>query len=146
MGYQKVLVPVSGKYRMERSMLALEQALHVVREDGEICFLHCMDAVPYLLAGEEYKKLTMGSTIEAERLLSPLVERALGAGIKYSIHIMEGSPVNHIPRFALEAKCNIIVMYSAGRNEFDKLMGGFAQGSITERVLHASHVPLLIVH
>ena len=146
MGYQKVLVPVSGKYRLERAARALEQALQIVRADGEICFLHCLTEVPYLLAGEEHKQLIMGDTREAEILLRPLVERARDAGITYSVHIMEGSPATHIPRFASERKCNVVVMYTGGRDELGRLVGRFAMGSITERVFHTLSIPLLIVH
>jgi nucleotide-binding universal stress UspA family protein len=142
MGYQKVLLPVSGKHRLIRAARALEQALQIVQKDGEICFLHCVNEVPYLLAGEEHKKLVMGDAKEAEKLLSPLVERVRSAGIAYSIHIVEGSPVTHIPRFASESKCNIVTMCTDGHNDPAKL----AMGSITERMFQYLSVPLLLVH
>jgi nucleotide-binding universal stress UspA family protein len=142
MGYRKVLVPVSGKYRMERAVRALEHALQVVRADGEIFFLHCVDDMPHLIAGDAQRKLVMEDTREAEKLLSPLVERAKGAGISYRVHIVEGSPVTHIPRFASEKECNAVVMCTDGRGEPDKL----AMGSITGRVFQYLSIPLLVVH
>ena len=145
MGYQKVLVPVSGKYRLERAMLSLEQALQIVRQDGEICFLHCVDEARYLITREDLKKLVMGDAREAEKLLSPLVERVRDAGIAYSVHIMEGSPVEHIPRFALERTCDAVVMYAGGRDEMGKLVGKLTMGGVVERVFHAIHIPLVLV-
>jgi len=142
MGYQKALVPVSGKFHLERAARALEQALQVVRADGEVCFLHCVDDVPYLITGEAHRKLVMQDTSEAEKLLSPLTERARDAGIAYSVHIVEGSPVTHIPRFAANSKCNVVVMCTDGHNE----PGKFAMGGLTERVFQYLRVPLLIVH
>jgi nucleotide-binding universal stress UspA family protein len=101
--------------------------------------------VPYLPAGEDHKKLVMGDSREAERLLGPLVERVRDSGITYSVHIMEGLPVTHIPMFALEGKCDIVVMCIGSRSEpgepLELVMGGVA-----ERVFKYINVPLLIVH
>jgi nucleotide-binding universal stress UspA family protein len=141
MGYRRVLVPVSGKYRLERAARALDHALQIVREDGEIGFLHCVDEVPYLITGEEHRKLVMEDASEAEELLKPLVERARSAGIAYGVHIVEGSPVMHIPRFAAERKFNVVVMYTDSDDPVK-----FAMGSIAERVFQFLNVPLLVVH
>jgi nucleotide-binding universal stress UspA family protein len=84
----------------------------------------------------------MEDTSEAEKLLNPLVERIKKADIAYDVHIVEGSPVTHIPRFAAENECNVVVMCTDGRDDPVKL----AMGSITERVFQYLSVPLLIVH
>jgi len=142
MGYEKVLLPVSGKHRLARAARALEEALQIVREDGEICFLHCVDEVPYLITEEADRKLILQDTREAEKLLDPLVKRAKIAGITYRVHVVEGSPVTHIPRFASEKKFNVVVMCTDGDSEPIKL----TMGSITGRVFQYLKVPLLIVH
>ena len=142
MAYRKALVPVSGKYRLIRAARALEQALQVVRDDGEICFLHCIDEVPYLITGEAYRKLMEEASGEAEKLLDPLTEHVRSAGIAYSVHIVEGSPVAHIPKFASDNVCNIVVMCTDDHNNSDKL----SMGSIAGRVFRSLSVPLLIVH
>jgi len=142
MGYQKVLVPVSGKQRLVRAARALEQALQIVREDGEICFLHCIDAVPHLITGETYRKLVQEAAGEAEKLLERLVERARNAGIAYSVHIVEGSPVARIPSFVANNACNVVVMCSDKEGESVKL----AIGATAEQVFQYLSVPLLIVH
>jgi len=145
-GYQKVLVPVSGKYRLERATLALEHALKIVREDGEICFFHCVDQVSSLIPGESRKKVVMEDSREAEKLLAPLVERTKSAGIACRVHIVEGSPVARIPDFASEGKFDIIVMFAGERNDLGKLIRKLVVGSVAERLLHAVNIPLLIVH
>jgi nucleotide-binding universal stress UspA family protein len=141
MGYQKVLVPVSGKYQLERAMRALKHALQIVREDGEIGLLHCLEEVPYLITGEAHKKLVLADTSEAEKLLGPLVDHIRSSGIVCSVHIVEGSPVTHIPRFASEKKFNVVVMYTDSDGPVK-----LALGSIAERVFQYLHVPLLVVH
>lgn len=142
MGYRKVLLPVSGKYRLERAMRALEHALNIVSPDGEICFLHCLEEVPHLIKGADHKKLVMEDTREAEALLKPLVDRSRHAGIGCKVRIVEASAVPAIHKTAAEEKSDVVVMFSDGRNELGKLFFG----SITERVLQQLAVPLLVVH
>jgi len=142
MGYQRVLVPVSGRYRMERAARALEQALRIVQPDGEIGFLHCVEEMPQVITADAQGKRVTGDTREAEKLLTPLAERAKDAGIASSMHIVEGSPVTHIPRFASEKEFHAVVMCTDGQNEPNKL----AMGSLTARVFQYLRVPLLVVH
>ncbi len=142
MSYQKVLVPVSGKYKLERSMRALEHALEIIRPAGEVCFLHCLEEVPYLIQGADHKKLVMEDGREAEALLKPLVDRCRKAGVECRVRLIECSAVMAIPRIAEEEGSNVVVMFSDGRNELGKLF----LGSTTERVLQHLKVPLLVVH
>jgi len=93
--------------------------------------------MPHLIAGDAQRKLVMGDTRETEKLLGPLVERVKDAGIAYSMHIVEGSPVTYIPRFASEKECNAVVMCTDGRKEPNRL----AMGSIAERVFEYLKVP-----
>ena len=142
MGYQKILVPVSGKYQLKRASKALEHALQIVREDGEICFIHCIEEVPCLISGDAHKQLVMEDTKEAEKLLQPLVERVQSVGLAYSVNIVEGAPAMIIPKFVSEAGCNAVAMFSDGHSTLGKLF----TGSVTERVLQNLSVPLLVVH
>ena len=145
MGYQKVLVPVSGKFRFERAARALEHALQIVHADGEICILHCADEKTHLIAGETHRKQVMQDTGEAEKLFCPLVERTKNAGIAYSVHIVEGSPVTQIPRFASENAFNVVVLCTGKPNDPDE-PGDRVMGSVTERVYKYLNIPLFIVH
>ena len=142
MGYSKVLVPVSGKFRLERAARALEHALQIVREYGEIGILHCVDEVSHLITVEEHRKQYLQDTSEAEKLFSPLVDRVRSAGITCSVHIVEGSPVTHIPSFASAKKFNVVVMCTDGDAEPVKL----AMGSIAVRVFQYLDIPLFIAH
>jgi len=130
MGYQKVLLPVSGKHKLQRAMLALEQALQVVRKDGEICIFHCMDDVQHCLSRQQ---------------ALPLLQRMQEAGVKCMMHIMEGYAAIQIPRFAEENKYEVIIMFAGERNELGKPTGKLVMGGITERVFHATSIPLLLV-
>ncbi|MDR0466634.1 MAG: universal stress protein [Deltaproteobacteria bacterium] len=145
MGYRKVLLPVCGKDHLERAKPALEHALQIVREDGELCFFHCVEVVPYLIAGEAHKRLVREDAREEEKLIAPLVQRANDAGIACRVHIEEGSPAMHISKFATEEKFDVIVMFTGERNELGELIGKLVMGGIAERVLHSTSIPVLIV-
>ena len=142
MAYQKVRVPVSGKYHLKRAAQALEQALQIVRPDGEICFLHCAGDVSSRIPGEARKELAVEAAKELEALVQPLAECVKSAGIAYSVHIVEGEPAMLIPQIASELACNVVVMFTDGRNTLGKLF----TGSVTERVLQDLCIPLLVVH
>ena len=144
-GHQKVLVPVSGKFRLERAKQALEHALQIVREDGEIGFIHCTLG-SYLISGEAHKKLVIANTREAEKLFKPLLDRVKNAGIAYCVHIADGSPGTQVPKFASEKKFNIVVMCTGGRTASGHYESTeYVIGSVTDYMLRYLNVPLYIV-
>jgi nucleotide-binding universal stress UspA family protein len=110
-------------------MLALEQALQIVREDGEVCLFHCLDAEHCL----------------SKEGALPLLQRMQEADIRGMVYIMEGSAAIEIPRFATENKCDVIVMFAGERNEQGELTGKLVMGGVAERVFHATNIPLLLV-
>ena len=142
MAYKKALMPVSGKSHTKRDALALEQALQIVQEGGEICFLYCVGEVSKRISVDAQKKLVAEAAAKAEELFQPLVERVKSAGFAYNTRIVQGSPARMIPTVASEEACNVVVMYTDGRDTLGKLF----TGSVTERVLQTLATPLLIVH
>jgi nucleotide-binding universal stress UspA family protein len=142
MAYSKALVPVSGKYRLERAARALGQALEIVAPDGGICFLHCLEEMTHISPpGRDaaQKKLIMGNPGEAKTLLRPLAERAERAGMRVDMHIVGTAVEEAVPRVAVEERCDVVVMFVDG-------LPKLAPGSIGERVLQKLAVPLLLVH
>jgi nucleotide-binding universal stress UspA family protein len=53
----------------------------------------------------------------------------------------EGEPATEILKAAQEHKADLIIMGSRGLGQF----GGLILGSVSERVLHGAHIPVLIV-
>ena len=142
MAYGKVLVPVSGKCRLERAAQALEQALEIVAPGGEICFLHSLEEathISHLVKGASQKKLVMGNAGEAEALLRPLTERAKRAGVHFTVRIVGAAVEEAIPRIAVEEKCGVVVMFVDGQSKL-------SPGSIGARVLQNLTVPLFLVY
>lgn len=63
------------------------------------------------------------------------------AGIKVKSAVLIGNPAEEICAFAAKGKYDLIVMGSRGLNE----MKGLLLGSVSHRVLHLAHCPVLIV-
>jgi len=81
--------------------------------------------------------------LEAGEMATCQVEElAKESGVISKRLIVEGNPASEILRIAKEAKMNMIVMGSIGKTGLEK----FLIGSVAERVVRNSDVPVLIVH
>ncbi len=79
---------------------------------------------------------------EAERGLKAFVNSTLGeGGVNVETHIIEALPADGILREAASTGADLIVMGTHGRSGFNRWM----LGSVTERILRESSVPLLTV-
>ena len=67
-------------------------------------------------------------------------EVAKDSGVLSERLIVEGNPASEILRIAEEAKMNVIVMGGIGKTGLEK----FLLGSVAERVVRNSKVPVLI--
>lgn len=77
---------------------------------------------------------------EAARSLGVFVESTLReAGHKAEVKVVEGSPIEAIPKLAEMAGAGMIVMGTHGRSEVNRWM----LGSVAERVIRESSIPVL---
>lgn len=137
--YQRVLVPVSGKTAGERAAKALRHARTLC--SGEIILLHVTEALPRLVGGAAHDALERADTARGETLLAPLVEDLKKEGVACRVVVREGSPADTIVTVGHEEGVDMIVMYTDGRDGLTDLL----IGSITERVLRNTDIPLLAV-
>lgn len=68
-------------------------------------------------------------------------ELARASGVTSDRLIVEGNPPSEILRIAEDDKIDVIVMGSIGKTELEK----FLMGSVAEKVVHDSKLPVLIV-
>jgi nucleotide-binding universal stress UspA family protein len=64
-----------------------------------------------------------------------------GVDVPITTQYRRGDPSHEILAAAAEVKANLIVMGSRGLGQ----IGGLILGSVSERVLHGAHIPVLIV-
>jgi nucleotide-binding universal stress UspA family protein len=92
------------------------------------------EAVPYSFLMPDLSKKVKDRLVEESK-------RVQGAGVLCDTHSIEGTPHTEIVKRAQEIGADLIVMGSHGH-------GGLAHavlGSVTERVLHRTPCPVLVV-
>lgn len=137
--YKKILVPVSMKHSGDRTHKALAHAMGIC--DGEIVLLHITNPVPSLVGGAARKELVDEETSAGRAALAPLLEKLDEAGIRHHTRIDFGIVATVIVKVAHEEKVDLIVMFTDGRDGLEDMLFG----SITERVLRETDIPLLVV-
>ncbi|MEN6608186.1 MAG: universal stress protein [Bryobacteraceae bacterium] len=141
---QHILCPVDFS---ETSALGLRFAAALARCSGaKLTVLYADQFLPpaYFTHDhlEEISTRLAGAKAEAEQSLGEFVRRVAGLSeIPMSARVIEALPVDGIIRVTGELPADIIAMGTHGRSGFNRLM----LGSVTERVLRTSSIPVLTV-
>lgn len=139
-----ILVPVDFS---DLSALALGYAAAFSRCSGaKLTVLHVssFDAPPYFTQGqlEEIYEQLRASQGRAEHELADFTRQALGpAAPEFAVRVIEGRPAEAILRTAAAIGADLIAMGTHGRSGLNRLM----LGSVTERVLRETEIPVLTV-
>ena len=136
--YQRVLVPVSGKNSGERAAKALRHAKTLC--SGEIILLHVTEALPNLVGGAAHTELERSNTAKPEGVFW-LADALKKEGVACRYIVREGLAADTIVTVGHEEGVDMIVMYTDGRDGLADML----IGSITERVLRNTDIPLLAV-
>jgi len=78
---------------------------------------------------------------QAQRYLDRIAKAMEAKGINVSTEVLLWKPAEAIVGYAKQSGCDLIVMASHGRSGPTR----WAYGSVADRVLRASHIPVLIV-
>jgi len=139
---ERILVPVDFSAPSEH---ATEYALGLARELGaDVALVHSYSLPVYALpdggvmVGPEYAARVSDA---AQQSLDACVERFAGKGVEVHGHLTEGVPHEEVARLAKDLGAGMIVMGTHGRSG----MRHFLLGSVTERVVRTSKVPVLTV-
>jgi len=83
------------------------------------------------------------TALEAGKKAAARIEKmATAAGVFSESRVLEGNPAAEILRLAREKSMDIIVIGSIGKTGLEK----FLMGSVAEKVVRNSPVPVLVVH
>jgi nucleotide-binding universal stress UspA family protein len=134
--FEKVLLPTDGS---KAAIPARERAFEIVQmSDGELHILHVA----------EQPKLSGGKTIarkleeKGERIVEGVGRRAERRGIEnVRTHVMRGAAHQAILDYARNNDVDTIVMGTHGRTGVER----YVLGSVTERVVRMSDVPVVTV-
>lgn len=138
--FKKVLVPVCGETRGERTQKALDKALQLC--DGEIILLHVTEPIATVVGGEARQELEAQCRAEGTAILAPVIERLQIDKRAFHSRVVPGTIAETIVTIADEEDADLIVMYTDGRDNLADML----LGTITERVLRNTTRSLLVVH
>ena len=144
---RQILVPLDGSTLAEAAIphavqlaLASSSNLHLLRTIIPAIVMPSL-AWPLPAPVNIERWLDMEREAAQEYLAGMAVQlQALNIGVETSL--IEGNPADTILKLAAEAKIRTIVMASHGRHGLER----WIFGSVAEKVLHTTPVPLMVVH
>ncbi len=140
---RKILVPIDGSAASRAAHnLALDLA---AAYSAELILLYVVDSSVLeelsRLSGQEQPRLLHDMEESGRRLLVSLSREAQAQAVKFTLDLHQGMPDEIIMREAARQRADLIVMGKVGRKGHRRSL----VGSVTERVLEASDLPVLVV-
>jgi len=146
--YDKILVPTDGSETAEN---AVEHALDIAERYGaEVHALYVVDtnSMSLALGAEQLDRIEQGQFGEMEKVKAKADEatgfvagRARERGLDAVEHISSGQPYEKVASYADRNDVDLVVIGSHGRSGVKRAL----LGSVTERVLRETTVPVLVV-
>jgi nucleotide-binding universal stress UspA family protein len=146
--YNRILVPTDGS---DVANNAVDHAIDLAEKyDAEVhaLFVADVDAVTYSLGTEQIDRIRQGNfqgmtdlREDAEEATGYVKDKAESLGFTVVERHAGGRPHAIIDNYATENEIDLIVMGSHGRSGVRRAL----LGSVTERTLRSTHVPVLVV-
>jgi nucleotide-binding universal stress UspA family protein len=139
--YDRILVPTDGSPEGDR---AIEHALSLAAVHGAtVHALSVVDTASYAGAPMEAAWEGIDDLLrsDAEDAVAAFETRASDSDVPVETATADGSPSREIIRYAERNDCDLVVMGTHGRGGIDRLL----LGSVTEKVVRGSSVPVLTV-
>ncbi|QLD89561.1 universal stress protein [Natronomonas salina] len=146
--YERILIPTDGSDVAET---AIDQALDLAERYGaevHALFVVDTDSLSLTLGGEQLDRIEQGRFDEmeevkakAEEATGYVAERASERGLDVVEHVSAGRPHEMVAQYAEGHGIDLVVMGSHGRSGVRRAL----LGSVTERVLRGTDVPVLVV-
>lgn len=138
----KILLPVDGSENSSKTVADFIQLLDWYKEKPEFHLLN----VQYPLDGNvslfinqtDIKQYHQEEALKSLQNTRDLLDQA---GIAYQYHIIVGDPAEMIVRFATEKQYDQIIMGPRGKGGIT----GLLLGSVTNKVMQLSNIPVLLV-
>lgn len=146
--YERILIPTDGSSVAE---IAVGHALDIAEQYGaavHALYVADTDAIAYGLGTERVDRIKEGNfegmdelREQAEAATGVVAEQGEERGLTVHEHHVGGKPHQMIADFAEDHDIDLVVMGSHGRAGVKRAL----LGSVTERTLRSTHVPVLVV-
>ena len=138
----KILLPVDGSDNSSKAVTDFIRLLDWYKEKPEIHLLNVQYAldgnVSLFINQADIKQYHQEEGLKSLQNTRDLLDQA---GIAYQYHITVGDPAEMIVRFAAEKHYDLIVMGPRGKGNIQ----GLLLGSVTNKVMQLSSIPVLLV-
>ncbi len=151
--YHKIMVPLDGS-ELAECVLPHVEAFISGCQVKQIVFVRVIDPTPltvkgsYVTSKDDLEKLEASSKkIEENRkssaaeYLKQVVSRMKSDGVELTTDVMVGKPADALVDYTEENNVDLILIATHGRSGVSR----WVRGSIAERILRASKVPVLMV-
>ncbi|KAB1188666.1 MULTISPECIES: universal stress protein [Haloferax] len=137
--YEEILLPIDGSAAGEQ---AIPHVFGLAERYGST--VHVLFVVDDTRDSVSVMGGSILDTLEQEghRFVDEIVARAEARGIPATGDIVQGTPYEAIIDYANDHGIDVIVMATHGRRGIERIL----LGSVTERVVRTSSVPVLTVH
>jgi nucleotide-binding universal stress UspA family protein len=148
--YERILVPLDGSKVGEAALPNVENlALKLLpATEVEIILLHVISDLTFDFLTEQDAAQLVHPDAElalikasSQKYLEGIAARLKEKGLKVRVLIVEGHEAEEIIKASQTVNADLIAMSSHGRSG----LGRWAMGSITDKVLHESVIPVLTV-
>ena len=141
----KVLLPVDGSKSSTRATKKLIKTLGWYKEQPRVDLLAVHLPVPRfpnmsLVVSKEMLERYYAE--ECKEMLAPSRKALDAAGVKYTVHTLVGSIAESIIAHAKRSGSDMIYMGTRGMTALSNMV----LGSVTTRVLHLAHIPVVLIH
>ena len=140
-----ILLPVDGSPSAVRATQKLIEMLDWYKEAPsiDVVAVHLpVPRVPNLGAFISKDMIQKYYDDECTTMLAPSRKLLDAAGVAYTVHQLTGPIAESIVQQATQSGSNIIYMGTRGMSA----LANMALGSVTTRVLHLTHVPVVLIH
>ena len=140
----KVLLPVDGSPSAVRATQKLIETLDWYREPPgiDVLAVHLpVPRVPNMSAFVSKEMIQQYYDDECDAMLAPSRKLLDAAGVRYAVHRAVGPIAETIVERATHAQSSMIYMGTRGMSA----LANMALGSVTTRVLHLCHIPVVLI-
>jgi nucleotide-binding universal stress UspA family protein len=137
--YEQILVPTDGS---DAAGHAVRRAVDLAsRYDARIHALYVKDTSAFASLEGAGESMLDAMTAEGEAAIEAVERVAADAGLATATAVVEGTPHRAIVDYVAANDIDLVVMGTHGRRGLDR----YLVGSVTERVVRSSPVPVLTV-
>jgi nucleotide-binding universal stress UspA family protein len=144
--YTKILVPLDGSETAECVFPSLRWLMQVSKVD-EVTLIRVVEpfragmGVDGSVPPEEREAIDEDAETVAKQYLDKVAAQFAAPGVKITSVVMEGKPAEIVGEYAAKNDVDLILMATHGYSGLHRIL----RGSTADGILHAAHVPVLLV-